>query len=168
MASCSWNISLYMYPKHTHGLEPLKAFFFQVSFKGKKSRLLKKIEGVEKAVSDFWWVARFSFDSKSHLGPYYTNLFYLKIFFFRALRKNHWCSLWCPCWWNSAQTFYIALKERSKNCPCDLYIFLVIVVLLFFKLLKLFNFQIRKILLLLNVTRKLHFQGLFSVRPLLL
>ena len=69
---------------------------------------------------------------------------------------------------NNTQTFYIALKERRKNCPCDLYIFLVIVVLLFFKLLKMFNFQIRKILLLLNVTIKLHFQGLFSMHPLLL
>ena len=41
LASCSWNISLYMYPKHTHGLEPL-SFFFSSFFHGQKKQITKK------------------------------------------------------------------------------------------------------------------------------
>lgn len=98
LACCSRNIYLnYKYPELTYVLTLLKGFFFfKFLSRSEKSRLLKNnnnnIERVEKAASDFWRVARFSFDSKSHLGPYSTNPFYLKIFLFRALRKNHCCS----------------------------------------------------------------------------
>lgn len=93
LASCSWNVSLnYMYPRHTYVLTPLIGFFFKFLSRSEVADNLKILKEWKK-LHGFWWVARFSFDSKSHLGPYSTNPFYLKIFLFRALRKNHLCSL---------------------------------------------------------------------------
>ena len=54
LAYCSRNVyHNYKYPRHTYVLTPLKGFFFKFLSRSEKSRLLKNIEWVEKAASDF-------------------------------------------------------------------------------------------------------------------
>ena len=54
LAYCSRNVyHNYKYPRHTYVLTPLKGFFVKFLSRSEKSRLLKNIEWVEKAASDF-------------------------------------------------------------------------------------------------------------------